>query len=303
MTEDHRDALSSLEQQLRQLREQYQELHQLVENLVHLVQTLLPGAPKGHLEGFDYFLLETFYRGDRDQIRSAQEKYLRFFEGKNPVIDIGCGRGEFLEMLVERGWDAYGIDLSRDMVLLCRDLGLDVQQEDAIEHLQSRGDEEIGGIFCSQFVEHLSAQDLIDYIELCHTKLKPGGILIAETVNPQCLSVFANTFYVDLTHHNPVHPRTLKFLMESIGFMRVEIEYCSFYPREHMLRKLQDETGEPEELQSLVKTMNFNIDALNYVLFGPQDYAAIGYKSAETEEQAAFARKSMLRGTAQGEGI
>lgn len=270
-------SVESLQRKVQQLESRCRELYRMVENLARCVQRNQPES-EGHIEGFDYFLLETFYRGDRETLKATQESYLKYFTGHNPVIDVGCGRGEFLELLVERGWDAYGVDLSRDMVLLCRDLGLDVQQEDALEHLKELKPDSVGGIFCSQFVEHLPAGRLIEYLELALSRLKPGGVLIAETVNPQCLSVFANTFYVDLTHQNPVHPKTLKFLFESIGYDEVRIEFCSPYPREHMLRRLPEEQVQSSELRALLPTLNFNVDALNYVLFGPQDYAAIGYK-------------------------
>lgn len=163
-------------------------------------------------------------RGTEADVRERQRIYVACFEGAAGVVDLGCGRGEFLELLRESGIKAQGVDVDLDMVLLCRDKGLDAVREDAFAHLAACPDEAVGGIFSAQFIEYLEPQRVVELVKLAHRKLAPGGWLVLETPNPACLMVFADSFYRDFPHVRPIHSETMKFLLEATGFREVEVK-------------------------------------------------------------------------------
>jgi O-antigen chain-terminating methyltransferase len=146
--------------------------------------------------------------------------YLPYLPKKGRILDLGCGRGEFLDLLRENGLEGGGVDLNSLMVEACRDKGLPCEKGDLLEKLASEPDGALAGIFSSQVIEHLTPAQLGRLVDLARRKLDPGGVLILETVNP--LSVFAlvQVFYLDPTHQKPVHPQGLKFLLEDAGFER-----------------------------------------------------------------------------------
>jgi 2-polyprenyl-3-methyl-5-hydroxy-6-metoxy-1,4-benzoquinol methylase len=151
-----------------------------------------PVLPLPELEpAFDYVGFEDRFRGNEEELKERQRTYLQYFQDKENVLDIGCGRGEFLELLRECGIKARGVDLDLDMVLLCREKGLDVVMDDAFAHLTVLPDDSVGGVFAAQVIEHLHPRRVIELVRLCYRKLVPGGVLILETPNPKCLMVFA----------------------------------------------------------------------------------------------------------------
>ncbi len=228
-------------------------------------------SPLADLEPeFDYAGFEDRFRGTEQDIKDRQRIYLPHFEGRENVLDLGCGRGEFLELLLERGIKARGVDLDLDMVLLCRDKDLDVVRAEALAHLASLPDDSLGGIFAAQVVEHLAPERIIELVGLCHRKLAPGGALILETPNPKCLLVFAETFYRDLSHVKPIHPDTMKFLLEARGFHDVEITFLAALDD----LKIPALAGSGAD----VERFNLGLERLNALLFGAQDYAVIGRK-------------------------
>jgi 2-polyprenyl-3-methyl-5-hydroxy-6-metoxy-1,4-benzoquinol methylase len=224
---------------------------------------------------FDYYWFESIHRGDRSIIKRRQQGYLEYFDGSENVLDIGCGRGEFLELMVEKGISGYGIDLERDAVQYCLDMDLKAEQAEANAHLASLPDESLGGIFISQVVEHMTPSELIELIGAAYRKIKPGCHLVIETPNPQCLLIFASFFYADISHVQPIHPETMRFLLLSAGFSDVEISLANPVPRNQRLSKIGIEAGAGE---TWVEELNLNIDKLNTVLFGYMDYAAVGKK-------------------------
>ena len=148
-----------------------------------------------------------------------QAAYLDLFRGSpSKVVDLGCGRGEFLDLLRGAGIAAYGVDMSEAMVSACRQRALDARKEDILEHLASLPEGSLGGIFCAQVVEHLEPAGVIRFFELAWMALGEGGALVVETLNPRSLATFTNALYVDLGHLRPLHPLTLSFLAESAGF-------------------------------------------------------------------------------------
>ena len=120
----------------------------------------------------------------------------------------------------ERGIKARGADIDTDMVLLCREKGLDVVKEDAFSCLENLPDESLGGIFAAQVIEHFPSDQIIRLVRRCYQKIRPGGVVVLETPNPQCLSVFARSFYMDFSHVWPCHPEAMRYLLESVGFGR-----------------------------------------------------------------------------------
>lgn len=225
----------------------------------------------------EYARFEDLHRGSEEDIRWKQKRYLPYFRDRGLVLDIGCGRGEFLELLQEESIPAIGVDTNREMVERCRNKGLQAVAQDGLRYLKDQGDESLGGVFLGQVIEHLDPEDLREWVRTAFVKLRAGGVLLAETINPQCLSTFSGAFYLDLSHKKPVHPEAARFLWRSLGFREVEILYVSPYPEEMKLKemvRLEDDSYEDE----LARLFNENMRALNALLYGHQDYAVVGYK-------------------------
>lgn len=165
----------------------------------------------------DYLAFEDAFRLSEEIVRERQRPYLALLQGRQPVLDVGCGRGEFLELLRDAEVPASGVDLDAGMVARSRTKGLDVQQADAVAYLERVPDESLGVVFAAQVVEHLAYDHLLAFLRLSSQKLTPGGLLIAETVNPHSPGALKN-FWFDMTHQHPVFPEVLLTLCRSIGF-------------------------------------------------------------------------------------
>jgi 2-polyprenyl-3-methyl-5-hydroxy-6-metoxy-1,4-benzoquinol methylase len=228
--------------------------------------------------GASYLAFEDLHRGTREEIKHRQSVYLPHFRlsvnHKAPLLDLGCGRGEFLDLCRDAGLPARGVDANPAMVALCREMGLEVTEADALAYLRAQPPAGLGGILLSQVIEHLTLDQLTELVALCAEKLAPGGVLIAETVNPQTLSTFAGAFYVDLTHNKPVHPEAARFLWRWAGLGEVEILYLSPTAPEHQLEPLPGGTGAPD----IAGAFNRNVARLNQLIYGPLDYAVVGRK-------------------------
>src|SRR5207248_7129412 len=135
---------------------------------------------------FDYFLFEHRFRGSRAEITRRQAVYLDCFLGRGRVLDLGCGRGEFVELLREHGVPAEGVDGDEDMVDYCRDRGLPVVRADLFDHLAGLPAASLDGVFAAQVIEHLPPERLWRLVHLCAAALKPGGALVFETINILC---------------------------------------------------------------------------------------------------------------------
>lgn len=212
-----------------------------------------------------YLAFENAYRGSEDAITAAQAAYLPDIRDsaarRLPVLDIGCGRGEWLTLLNEHGYQVRGLDLNPAMVDCCRDKGLEVAARDALAYLREQPDNSLGAITGFHIVEHVPFPRVFDLFGEALRVLAPGGKLILETPNPENVVVGASAFYNDPTHLNPLPPRPLEFLARYHGFEPVEIRRMHPYPMEQHLK------GEGE-------VENF----LNYHFHGPQDYAVIATK-------------------------
>ncbi|AKB45252.1 methyltransferase domain-containing protein [Methanosarcina vacuolata] len=224
----------------------------------------------------NYYVFEERFRGSRENILQHHKNFIGYFENCTNVLDIGCGRGEFLELAKQQNINARGIDVDEDMINFCKSKGLNVELKDAIKALEEIKDKSLDGIFISQVVEHLNPRYLVNMLNLCNKKMKYGFYIILETVNPLSLFSFAN-FYVDLSHVKPVHPETLKFLVSTAGFRDIETKFSSPIPPDMKLKKLPS-LEDTDQNKSMIEISNQNIDMINEALYGAQDYAIIGKK-------------------------
>lgn len=218
----------------------------------------------------DYKKFEDKFRGSKELITERQTKYLPYFKDCKNVLDLGCGRGEFLKLLQKNNIYGVGVEIDKKMYEHCKSDGLEVYNQDMFRFLNSNNSS-VDGIFCSQVIEHLLPQDLIKLINLCHKNLNKGGIIIVETINLQSLITFTSSIYADLSHQKPIHPDTLEFLLESAGFSIENRIYSSEMPEHIKLSPITATTPNDEVL-------NQNLQKLNNILFGPGDYAIIAKK-------------------------
>ena len=233
------------------------------------------------MEAYTYVGFENLFRGDREEIRARLADYVPYFEGASDVLDVGCGRGEFLELLRERGIRARGLDINTEMVDVCRSRGLEADVGDVLGHLDALADEALGGLFAAQVVEHLPPTYLIRLLHVAARKLRPGSRIVLETINPACWFAFFDGYIRDLTHVRPLHPDTLKYLLSATGFQRTAIRYSAPYPEHGKLQPISVPAGDggPGDNRwtlELVNLFNENAEKLNRLLFTHLDYAVIG---------------------------
>lgn len=220
----------------------------------------------------DYFAFEARMRGSRADISARQRVYVADFRGAAPVLDVGCGRGEFLVLLRQAGIEATGVDHDADMVAFCRAEGLPVKHVDALAHLMDLQDASLGGIFAAQVVEHMPPKQLVRFLELAAVKLRRGGILVAETMNPLSLVALKN-YFADLTHAQPLVPETLVLLARQAGFASTEVRLLNEPPEEERLRPVELPLDHAFDEARIA--LAANVARLNEVVFGPQDYALV----------------------------
>ncbi|MBY0494618.1 MAG: class I SAM-dependent methyltransferase [Cyanobacteria bacterium] len=248
-----------------------------------------PGAANADLQvaasdqqSFQYVGFEDRFRGSEEEIGARLKDYVPYFAGQSNVLDVGCGRGEFLSLLKASGISARGIDLNPEMIDVCRSRGLDAASGDARSYLQGLPDESLGGVIAVQVVEHLQPPYLTEMLGLAFDKIRPGGRIILETINPSCWVAFFESFIRDLTHVKPIHPETLQYLLQASGFSNVEIVYRAPIAQEGRLQKVSPRPEHygtaPDGLTELVSSFNRNVDRLNDRMFSYQDFAAIATK-------------------------
>lgn len=222
---------------------------------------------------FDYFKFENEFRGSRDSVKEIQGVYVPYFKNNNSghILDIGCGRGEFLELMRDNEIKAYGIDSYKPFVDYCRELGFNVIYGDALTHLNEIDDCSLGGIFMSQVVEHLSNNYIITLINTAYKKLIPGSYFILETQNPDCLAAISE-FNIDMSHTKPVHYKTLEFLFKEANYSSIER-----YHTKQTLYPVSAKHLDGENIKNL-EEFNQGIDHINKLLFSYRDYTLIAKK-------------------------
>ncbi len=181
----------------------------------------------GRVDSTTYLGFEDRFRGARDEIRRRVEDYVPLLAASSDIVDIGCGRGELLGLLRGKGIRARGVDANHAMVEACLARGLDVERSDALSYLEKQVDGGIGGLVAIQVVEHFEPAYLARFLETAYHKMRPGAPLVLETINPACWMAFFETYLRDLTHQRPLHPDTLKYLVEASGFTSVDVQYRS----------------------------------------------------------------------------
>ena len=229
----------------------------------------------GVLDAYKYVGFENQFRGSQEVIRARLESYLPYFDGAADVLDVGCGRGEFLDLLAARGISGRGLDLNHEMVEVCRARGLDVAEGDVVTYLDGLPDASLGGLIAVQVVEHLQPGYLLRFLELAFHKLRPGAPIVLETLNPACWTAFFDSFIRDITHVWPLHPETLRYLVQASGFSSARIEYRSPVPPEDRLQVVVHDPASAAAAD-FAETFNANVEKLNARMFTFLDYAIVG---------------------------
>ena len=238
----------------------------------------------GELDAYKYVGFENEFRGSRDIIRRRLETYVPYFESTSEVLDVGCGRGEFLDLLQSKGVSARGVDVNHEMVEQCRARGLDAVRADAVSYLESLPDESLGGLFAAQVVEHLEPSYLLRFLELAFHKIRSGCPIVLETLNPACWIAFFESYIRDITHKWPLHPETLKYLVLASGFNSATIEWRSPVPQQDRLQPVRVPTGTDGLTAEFADAFNDAVEKLNARLFTHMDYAVVGQKGRSPAE-------------------
>jgi 2-polyprenyl-3-methyl-5-hydroxy-6-metoxy-1,4-benzoquinol methylase len=222
-----------------------------------------------------YLGFEDRFRGTTSDIRERLASYVPLFAAHSNVLDIGCGRGELLELLRAHGVSARGIDVNQAMVDECRSRGLDVERADAVPFLASQPDGSLGGLIAIQVVEHFEPAYLWRVLELAYHKLRPAAPLVLETINAACWMAFFECYIRDLTHARPLHPDTLRYLVQASGFTSVNIEFRAPVTDADRLDRVATPAAADPAMSAVTAAVNAHADKLNARLFSSMDFAIV----------------------------
>jgi len=246
------------------VQDQVQVLGKEVESLLSRL-----GAETTQGADLDYLEFERRFRGASADIVEGQRRYVSLFPDPvlpGQIVDIGCGSGEMLELLTEVGQECIGVDTDAGMVEVCTAKGLAAVQDDGLHFLARAQPDSLKGVFCAQVVEHLLTTELEALVRLAHRALRPDGALVMETINPRSSFALGNHYYADTSHVRPVHPETLRFICEQLGFRNVQMEERSPHPALAMADDLPA-TPEGDAVRALLQSV-----------FGYQDYVVVATK-------------------------
>lgn len=285
---EKKELMCKVEEQILELKEQLNHLSVSDDHLHVAVQEILPQLEElrrlisdlnQYAVNDDQFYhdLEERFRGSYEEIVARQSSYLSMVKkyipdfSKATFIDIGSGRGEWLDVIRANGAVTYvGVDMNETQNVIARSNGHQVVCMDGIKYLKTLENDSVDMISGFQVIEHLSMRQLAELLKEAYRVLKKGGIILFETVNPQNLCVGANTFYLDPSHQRPLDPDYTQFVMEYCGFVSVEKIDMNSHPSSAPIQE-QNEGNENKELID-------RVNLLSWKLFGPQDYAMIGVK-------------------------
>ncbi len=254
------ETISSIEGLRKEQHTQLEEIGKNMEQIKSIVNN-----DDGSLEAL-YVSFEEKFRGSRENIKERVKEYLPYIKEVNagtsdlPVLDIGCGRGEWLELLKDEGLIARGVDKNSIFVSQCSELGLDVTNEDIFVYINKLPDKSLGAVTGFHIIEHLPFVQWIKLLDETVRVLNVGGVAIFETPNPQNVSVGSYSFYMDPTHRKPLPSQMIKFIAEARGLSSVKI--LELHPNPEAGNKSGSDTDK----------------RFNEHFYGPQDYAVIGYK-------------------------
>lgn len=225
---------------------------------------------KDRLSVYQYSDFEQRFRGDELEVKEKLKRYLPIFATADNILDIGCGRGEFLELLQQQGKKAVGIDISESMLRRAAEKSMICKKAAALEYLQQEKDNSLGGIFSAQVIEHLQPEYLRDAVRESYRVLTKNAPIVLETINPLSIFALSNIYFLDITHQKPLHPEYMRYLLESSGFSEVKIIYSDELNEEKLL--------EIDPQRQAAKEFNTNVDKLNKMLFAAPVYAVTGIK-------------------------
>lgn len=223
---------------------------------------VVTGHPQQEAPSLDYARFEERFRGTENYVREAQQYHLPHFQNCKRVLDLGCGRGEFLDVLRGAGIAAEGVDADADAVAACREKGLNVEHGDLFGFLARQEAGSVDGIFCAHVVEHLPSPRVPELTALAEEKLAPGGSLAFETPNPGCLAIFARDFYLDPSHVRPVPSNQLHFYLEEAGFVDLEVQEL------HQAAEVYSEIAALDQVEALREFRRKFFGGLDYAIFG-----------------------------------
>jgi 2-polyprenyl-3-methyl-5-hydroxy-6-metoxy-1,4-benzoquinol methylase len=223
---------------------------------------------------FRYFAFEEIFRGSSEWLKERMKSYVRYFvTAPEPVLDIGCGRGEFLQLMKEIGKNAYGIEQNTYESETLTNQGLNVLHEEILPHLTRLEKDSLGSIFCAQVVEHLKPDEVYQILSRLSTLMKSGSCVVIETINPLSVFAFHHLYFKDPTHIFPVHPQTLAFLLRYTGFQNVEIHPITPVPEHERLPA--PASVENTETKGY---LSFIVERLNDLLYSNLEYYVVGQK-------------------------
>lgn len=232
----------------------------------HTVQSPQSNSPAFVIDDGLYVALENHFRGSRDVVAERQREYLDSLPNtitlETPLVDLGCGRGEWLAVLRDLKIPALGVDSNTVCAEECKENGLAFEQNDLLQFLESRADQSVGAFTMFQVLEHLPFVILVEVLRHIQRTLVPGGLLIAEVPNAKNLRVASGTFWIDPTHQRPLFPELLLFLATEVGFKKSEGRYVNDFSPKH-------------EITGLDQGVEIALKSLLYAVDGPGDFALL----------------------------
>lgn len=264
-----------------ELRAKLSEVDSSVAGLEAIMNRLPKGDPTSSAHGqttypdFSYLMLENRFRGNEENLTEHLKIYPTFFQGLDNVLEIGSGRGELQSLLRSAGIKSYGVDVDAAMVEAARAKGHVIVEGDALAHLRELQPNSLGGLIAIQVVEHLSPTQLQELINLAASRVKKGGRVIFETINPKSLQALSSNYFRDITHKMPLHPDTLDYIMKLAGMKTIEVRMLSPIPEGALLQEVPlGEQLTPRWMHAMT-LMNQNIRQLNNMLYGYQDFCIV----------------------------